>query len=360
MKFAHFSHVWNKPGMTAAARYEQLWRELALADESGFDFGFCVEHHFNPNESWMPSPSIYCAAAAARTRRLRIGTMGNIVPLYDPLRIAEDAAVLDNVANGRFELGLVSGIVPDFFGPYGADFQNRRALTHEALLFIKQALSSDGAFSFTGESRQYQERHTRRKAAAKTPSADLDSLARRRHAGVARARRRAHRLSISWCRATKSRRAIANIYGCGMTRVMQANRTSATGCSSMLTRPTPKPWRKQNPISNTVSPRFSAPELTVGSVISDWRKTTPNAAIPAAPRSRVTRSMSIICVTRNLAFVGSPPTVIEQIKAAAREGVFNTVMGEFNIGAIAEEDLMRSIKLFGIEVIPALRDFEPY
>ena len=52
--------------------------------------------------------------------------------------------------------------------------------------------------------------------------------------------------------------------------------------------------------------------------------------------------------------------MIEQIKAAAREGVFNTVMGEFNIGAIAEGDLMRSIKLFGSEVIPALRDFEPY
>ena len=149
MKFAHFSHVWNKPGMTAAGRYEQLWRELALADESGFDFGFCVEHHFNPNESWMPSPSIYCAAALAHTRRLRIGTMGNIAPLYDPLRIAEDAAVLDNVANGRFELGLVSGIVPDFFGPYRADFQSRRALIHEALMFVKQALSTNGAFSFT-------------------------------------------------------------------------------------------------------------------------------------------------------------------------------------------------------------------
>jgi len=91
MNFAHFSHVWNKPGMTAAARYDQLWRELELADESGFDFGFCVEHHFNPRESWMPSPSIYCAAAAAHTRRLRIGTMGNVVPLYDPLRIAESA-----------------------------------------------------------------------------------------------------------------------------------------------------------------------------------------------------------------------------------------------------------------------------
>jgi alkanesulfonate monooxygenase SsuD/methylene tetrahydromethanopterin reductase-like flavin-dependent oxidoreductase (luciferase family) len=156
MKFAHFSHVWNKLGMTAAERYSQLWRELTAADELGFDYGFCVEHHFNPRESWMPSPSIYCAAAAAQTRRLRIGTMGNVVPLYDPLRIVEDAAVLDHVANGRFELGLVSGIVPDFFGPYGANFQNRRALTHEALLCIKQALSSQGCFSFNGEFHQYQ------------------------------------------------------------------------------------------------------------------------------------------------------------------------------------------------------------
>ena len=62
----------------------------------------------------------------------------------------------------------------------------------------------------------------------------------------------------------------------------------------------------------------------------------------------------------NLAFVGSPKTVTEKIKAAAAEGLFNTVLGEFNIGDIAEEDLMRSIRLFGTEVIPALRSFEPY
>jgi alkanesulfonate monooxygenase SsuD/methylene tetrahydromethanopterin reductase-like flavin-dependent oxidoreductase (luciferase family) len=63
---------------------------------------------------------------------------------------------------------------------------------------------------------------------------------------------------------------------------------------------------------------------------------------------------------RNLAFVGSPKTVAEQIKAAASAGLFITVLGEFNIGDIAEEDLMRSIKLFGTEVVPALRRFEPY
>jgi alkanesulfonate monooxygenase SsuD/methylene tetrahydromethanopterin reductase-like flavin-dependent oxidoreductase (luciferase family) len=61
----------------------------------------------------------------------------------------------------------------------------------------------------------------------------------------------------------------------------------------------------------------------------------------------------------NLVFVGSPKTVVEQIKAAATEGCFNTIFFEFNIGTLPEEDLMRSIRLFGTEVIPNLRDFEP-
>src|SRR5215470_394915 len=72
MKFAHFSHVWNKLGVTVAQRYEQLWRELETCDELGFDFGFTVEHHFNPNESWMPSPAIYCTGGLGT--RARCGT----------------------------------------------------------------------------------------------------------------------------------------------------------------------------------------------------------------------------------------------------------------------------------------------
>jgi alkanesulfonate monooxygenase SsuD/methylene tetrahydromethanopterin reductase-like flavin-dependent oxidoreductase (luciferase family) len=67
MKFAHFAHVWNKAGMAPAQRYQQLWRELQVADELGFDYGFCVEHHFRPDESWMSAPNLYTVAAAART-----------------------------------------------------------------------------------------------------------------------------------------------------------------------------------------------------------------------------------------------------------------------------------------------------
>ena len=76
MKFAHFSHVWNKPEMTAAQRYDQLWRELELADNLGFEYGFAVEHHFLPHESWMTSPTVYCTGAAHHTKNMRVGTHG--------------------------------------------------------------------------------------------------------------------------------------------------------------------------------------------------------------------------------------------------------------------------------------------
>jgi hypothetical protein len=69
MKFAHFSHIWAKPGMTPHERYEVLWRELQLCDALSFDHSFCVEHHSRPDESWMSSPSLYAVGAGARSFR---------------------------------------------------------------------------------------------------------------------------------------------------------------------------------------------------------------------------------------------------------------------------------------------------
>ena len=62
----------------------------------------------------------------------------------------------------------------------------------------------------------------------------------------------------------------------------------------------------------------------------------------------------------DLVFIGSPKTVAEKLHKAASEGVFNTFMGEFNFADLPEDDLMRSIRLFGEKVIPELRAFEPY
>ena len=359
MKFAHFSHVWNKPGMTAAERYQQLWRELAACDDLGFDYGFCVEHHFNPRESWMPSPSIYCAAAAAHTRRLRVGTMGNVVPLYDPLRIVEDAVVLDNLANGRFELGLVSGIVPDFFGPYGADFNNRRALTHEALLCIKQALSSQGPFSFNGEFHHYQNVTLGVKALQQPHppiwihSRDTDTLALLAREGV----HTGYLFLVPRDEVAPRYREYLRLWrdaghtgkpNIGYWVLVYVDETDAKAVAKA------KPYF-EHCFTNVFGTRA---EGGIG-----YQRLAENHEKRGNPRGAEIARHSIdveYLREHNLAFVGSPKTVIEQIKAAASEGVFNTVLGEFNIGAIAEDELMRSIELFGSEVLPALRDFEPY
>ena len=61
-----------------------------------------------------------------------------------------------------------------------------------------------------------------------------------------------------------------------------------------------------------------------------------------------------------LVFIGSPETVTKKLRAAAEAGVFNTFMGEFNFSDLPADDLMRSIRLFGEKVMPALRDYEPF
>ena len=101
MDFAHFSHIWRKPGMSPADRYEQLWRELEVADAVGFDMCFAVEHHVDPQESLSCSPPLYIASAAARTQNMRLGAMGWTVPLYDPLRVVEEVVSLDHLTRGR-------------------------------------------------------------------------------------------------------------------------------------------------------------------------------------------------------------------------------------------------------------------
>lgn len=359
MKFAHFSHAWNKPGMTPADRYQQLWSELSLADELGFDYGFTVEHHFNPQESWMVSPPVYCTAGAVHTRQLRLGPMGYIVPLYDPLRIAEEAATLDNVSNGRLELGLVSGILPDFFGPYKADFQNRRAIANEGMAIVKAALTSEGPFNFEGTYHQYKNVNLSLKPVQKPhpplwmQSRDADTLALLAKEGV-------HTGYLFFL----PREETAPRYREYLKWWQQAghvNKPNIGYWALMYVGETDEKARAQ-----------AAPHIV--HAFTKVFGTRPDGGIPhlrlaenygkRGERGAAEIARNLIDVNylldRNLAFVGSPDTVARQLKAAAGEGLFNTIFGEFNFGALPEEDLMRSIKLFGTEVLPRMREFQPY
>src|SRR5260370_11707383 len=74
-----------------------------------------------------PSPSVFLAAAARETRRIRLGTLLYLLPLYHPLRLLEELCMLDHLSGGRLDIGVGRGISPMEFDAYGADFEQAGA-----------------------------------------------------------------------------------------------------------------------------------------------------------------------------------------------------------------------------------------
>lgn len=90
----------------AAERYRLAAQQIVAAERNGFDTAWVGQHHFRAAEGGLPSPFVLLAHVAALTARIRLGTAGLSLDLDDPVRVAEDAAVLDLVSGGRVELGV--------------------------------------------------------------------------------------------------------------------------------------------------------------------------------------------------------------------------------------------------------------
>jgi alkanesulfonate monooxygenase SsuD/methylene tetrahydromethanopterin reductase-like flavin-dependent oxidoreductase (luciferase family) len=119
------------------AWYLERW---IRAEGMGFEGIFFSEHHFVPGR-FTPSPNLLIAAVAARTQRLRLGAMGNVVPLYEPWRLAEEFAMLDQLSGGRLEIGLASGSGPREHLAVGISADEVRPRFDEALTIIEAALT---------------------------------------------------------------------------------------------------------------------------------------------------------------------------------------------------------------------------
>jgi len=152
MEFAHFAQVFPRTGESARDRYDQLWREIQLCDELRFDYAFGSIHHLT---HLRPQAAVFVTMAAERTKNLRVGAMGYTVALYNPIRIVEETAVLDNITGGRLEVGLTAGVTMDEFRVYGADWADRSARAREALELLVHSLGSGERWSRrTGDQRR--------------------------------------------------------------------------------------------------------------------------------------------------------------------------------------------------------------
>jgi probable F420-dependent oxidoreductase len=119
------------------AYYPEFFEEALLGEELGFDSVWLEEHHGIKDHYW-PSPLIALAGVAAYTERIALGTDIMVMPFYHPVRVAEDAAMLDIMSGGRFILGTAIGYKPDEFELYQIPLEKRGARFEEALQLIVQ------------------------------------------------------------------------------------------------------------------------------------------------------------------------------------------------------------------------------
>jgi alkanesulfonate monooxygenase SsuD/methylene tetrahydromethanopterin reductase-like flavin-dependent oxidoreductase (luciferase family) len=116
---------------------------FVAAEELGFDSVWVAQHHFGHVVGRLPSPLPFLASVAARTRRIRLGTAVVILPTEHPVRLAEDAAVVDLLSGGRLELGLGSGTDPAVFTALGYDPDQRRELMRDGLSTLLASLRGE-------------------------------------------------------------------------------------------------------------------------------------------------------------------------------------------------------------------------
>jgi alkanesulfonate monooxygenase SsuD/methylene tetrahydromethanopterin reductase-like flavin-dependent oxidoreductase (luciferase family) len=122
--------------------YRQLLDEAVLGEELGFSSWWIEEHHFAPDQ-YNPSQFPLLAAVAARTRRIRLGTYVLLLALHNPLRVAEDAATVDILSNGRLDLAIGAGPLPMECAVFGIPSEERYGRTYEALEVLQRCFTEE-------------------------------------------------------------------------------------------------------------------------------------------------------------------------------------------------------------------------
>jgi alkanesulfonate monooxygenase SsuD/methylene tetrahydromethanopterin reductase-like flavin-dependent oxidoreductase (luciferase family) len=141
MKFAVFDHV-DRSDLPLARQLDDRLTYVAAADAAGFYAYHVAEHHATPL-NMVPVPGVYLGAVARATSRIRLGPLVYLLPLYSPLRLIEEIAILDHLCHGRLDVGVGRGVSPFELNFHKVDPETSRAVFVDALDAIQAGLTSD-------------------------------------------------------------------------------------------------------------------------------------------------------------------------------------------------------------------------
>jgi alkanesulfonate monooxygenase SsuD/methylene tetrahydromethanopterin reductase-like flavin-dependent oxidoreductase (luciferase family) len=156
MNFGMFTDFHVRKGMSQPEAFDESFAQIIEAEMMGIDSVWLAEHHFSPDRSVLASPMVMASAIAARTTKIRIGMAVQVLPLTNPLRVAEEAATVDQISKGRFEFGIGRSGLTKYYQGYNVPYSESRQRFFEALDVIMSAWSKT-EFSYRGEYYSYQD-----------------------------------------------------------------------------------------------------------------------------------------------------------------------------------------------------------
>jgi alkanesulfonate monooxygenase SsuD/methylene tetrahydromethanopterin reductase-like flavin-dependent oxidoreductase (luciferase family) len=352
MKLGLFDHMQKhgEPARSYVEMYKNHLEVLELADEAGLDFYFVAEHHFDMGFSECPSPGTFLGAASQRTKRIRLGPLVYVLPLWNPIRVAEEVALLDNLTQGRLECGFDAGIGPCSFAAYNIPWDQKREMTLEALRIIR-GLWSNETFSFEGRF-------------FKCKDVDLSiPLVQKPHPPL-------------WM-PTRSKDSIEEAASSGISTVqwvpsgMKAVRTAFDQYREAYNRTKPQGRKPHMGLMREIYVAASDRQARAEGEYhwkNFWERrggartygahgTTGLSTILDGSRRQQLMDMDH-SIAEGSFICGAPNTVVEQIKKISMEAGADTFLGEFTFGGLTQEQALASLTLFAESVAPELRKFE--
>lgn len=150
MEFGMFHEFQRRAGQTEAEAFRESFAQVDAAEAAGLDVMWLAELHNAPERSVLAAPLSIASAIAMRTQRMKIGIAVQVLPLCHPLRIAEEAATVDHISNGRLIFGIGRSGFPRTYQAYGISYAESRERFAEVTEILRRAWTQE-AFSFHGQ-----------------------------------------------------------------------------------------------------------------------------------------------------------------------------------------------------------------
>jgi alkanesulfonate monooxygenase SsuD/methylene tetrahydromethanopterin reductase-like flavin-dependent oxidoreductase (luciferase family) len=155
MKIGLFDHFERSPDRALTKQFDERLAFVSTADAAGLYCLHVAEHHATPL-NMTPAPSVWLAAVARATKTMRLGPLVYLLPLYSPVRLAEEICMLDHMSGGRLEVGVGRGVSPYEIGYHKVPFEKSREMFLDAYGCLTTALTHE-RFDYDGPYYQYKD-----------------------------------------------------------------------------------------------------------------------------------------------------------------------------------------------------------